>query len=473
MNFHQNLLALTLIVSAYKANAQSPYAHDRVYAANQVSNTVSVVDPANNSFLGEINLGKPYPNVLSPLYRGQSLVHGLRYSPEKKMLAVVSIGSNSVTLVSTETNKVIKTIYVGRSPHEPTFTPDSKQIWTSVRGEAYVSVIDVASMKEIKRVEVADGPGMISFSPDGKIAYICSSFTPELDIVNTANYQIVKRIPVVSPFSPNIFTSPNGEWVAMTHKDVGKVTVIDTRTLSVHKVLTTGAITNHVTFAKVGGKLKMLVTVGGENKVRIFDVASDFKQTDTVNVGNLPHGLWPSEDGKLMYVGLEYGDQVQGIDLLTMKVLPAVKIGQSPQALVYADHAVTDPSNHLNLTPLNDSAATQIIQMKAVQPEINATGKIAVRPIGLADLVEQIFGGLEPQNAYSLILSKADIAPYSRDYEINSFDADAKGKYMGQSTGLIKKSETSRQQENYKHIVLIDNKTGKALLVGGSKETTN
>ncbi|MET1055094.1 MAG: YncE family protein [Pedobacter sp.] len=468
MKFQNNLLAVVLIGGTISARAQTPYAHDRVYTANQVSNTVSVVDPATNVFLGEISLGKPYPNVLSPLYRGQSLVHGLRYSPAKKMLAVVSIGSNSVTLVSTESNKVIKTIYVGRSPHEPTFTPDSKQIWTSVRGEAYVSVIDVASMKEIRKVQVADGPGMISFSPDGKIAYVCSSFSPELDIVNTSTYEIIKRIPVVSPFSPNIFTSPDGNWVAMTHKDVGKVTLIDTKSLSVHKVLTTGAITNHVTFSKIKGKLKMLVTVGGENKVRVFDVASDFKQTDTINVGNLPHGLWPSADGKLMYVGLEYGDQVQGIDLLTMKVLPAVKIGQSPQALVYADNAVTDARNHINLKPLNDAAATQIIQMKAVQEEIKATGKIAVRPIGLADLVEQIFGGLEPARGYTLFLSKSTDAPYTRDYEINSFDTDAKGKYMGQSTGLVKNAGAGQHEEDYKHLVLTDNQTGKVLLLGAN-----
>jgi YVTN family beta-propeller protein len=466
MKFNSKILAFMLTTCAFKARAQSPYAHDRVYTANQVSNTVSVVNPGTNGFLGEINLGKPYPNVLSPLYRGQSLVHGLRYSPQKKMLAVVSIGSNSVTLVSTETNKVLKTIYVGRSPHEPTFTPDSKQIWTSVRGESYVSVIDVASMKEIKKVQVADGPGMIAFSPDGKIAYVCSSFTPELDIVNTATYDIIKKIPVVSPFSPNIFTSPKGEWVAMTHKDVGKVTVIDTKTLTVHKVLTTGAITNHVTFSNINGKLKMLVTVGGENKVRVFDVAADFKQTDTINVGNLPHGLWPSADGKLMYVGLEYGDQVQCINLSTMKVLPEVKIGQSPQALVYADNAVTDPSNHVNLSPLNDAAATQIIQMKGNQDAPKASGKIAVRPIGLADLVEQIFGGLTPNNGYTLTLTKSDKAPYQKDYEINSFDSDANGKFMGQSTGLIKKTEAQNKQEAYKHIILIDNVTGKAVLIG-------
>jgi len=195
-------LTLTLSMAGLVSAAQSPYSHHRVYTANQVSNTVSVVEPSTNKLLGEIKLGKPYPNVLSPLYKGLALVHGLRYSPQRKMLAVIGIGSNSVTLVSTETNKVLKTIYIGRSPHEPTFTNDGKQIWTSVRGEAYVSVIDVDKMEEVRHIPVADGPGMVTFTTDGKLAYVCSSFTPEVDVVNTSNYKIIKRIPVTSLFHP-------------------------------------------------------------------------------------------------------------------------------------------------------------------------------------------------------------------------------------------------------------------------------
>src|SRR6476660_9258102 len=67
--------------------------HDRVYAANQTSNTVSVIDPFSNQLLGVIRLGDPLPAALSPLYAGQLLVHGLGYSPDGKALAVVSIAS--------------------------------------------------------------------------------------------------------------------------------------------------------------------------------------------------------------------------------------------------------------------------------------------------------------------------------------------------------------------------------------------
>jgi len=458
------LLGMLLLGSA-TTHAQSRYAHDRVYTANQVSNTVSVIDPSTNTFLGEIDLGKPYPNVLSPLYRGQALVHGLRYLPAKKLLAVVSIGSNAVTFISTETNKVLKTVYVGRSPHEPTFTPDGKQVWISVRGEAYISVIDVATMTEVKQVPVADGPGMVSFSPDGKLAYVCSSFTPELDIINTATYKSIKKIPVVSPFSPNIFTSPKGEWVAFTHKDVGKVTVLNTSTQTIANVLNTGAITNHVTFTYVGNKLLMLATVGGENKVRVFDPIQNFKQTDTVNVGTLPHGIWAAPDGKLAYVGLEYADGVQGINLEIMQPLPPVKIGQSPQALVYANNAVTDTKNKANLTPLTDSTATQLITLTPAGNNGHGLGRLAIRPVGLADLVEQIFSNLQPNGSYTLAFTRSKTAPYATDYEINQFKVDDKGKYMGQSTGLVRSTEKKANTNAYEHIVLIDNKTQEAVLI--------
>src|ERR1700691_6209603 len=98
--------------------------HDRVYAAEQFSNTVSVTDPVDNKLLGVIRLGDPQPGNLSPLYRGQVLVHGIGYSPDHRTIAVVSIGSNSVTFIDTASNAIKHVTYVGRAPHEASFTPD-------------------------------------------------------------------------------------------------------------------------------------------------------------------------------------------------------------------------------------------------------------------------------------------------------------------------------------------------------------
>ena len=150
--------------------------HDRVYAAEQFSNTVSVSDPVDNKLLGVIRLGDPQPGNFSPLYKGQVLVHGMGFSPDHKTLAVVSIGSNSVTFIDTATNTVKHTTYVGRAPHEAFFTPDGKEVWVTVRGEDYVDVLDGQTFEEKTRIKTPNGPGMQIFSPDGKYGYVCSSF---------------------------------------------------------------------------------------------------------------------------------------------------------------------------------------------------------------------------------------------------------------------------------------------------------
>src|SRR5207244_10068977 len=136
--------------------------------SDQFSNTVSVIDPMDNKLLGVLKLGDPTPANLSPLYRGQLLVHGMGFSPDHRTLAVVSIGSNSVSFIDTATNVVKHVTYVGRSPHEAFFTPDGKEVWVTVRGEDYVAVLDGKTYSARSRIKLANGPGMTIFSPDGK-----------------------------------------------------------------------------------------------------------------------------------------------------------------------------------------------------------------------------------------------------------------------------------------------------------------
>lgn len=235
-------------------------------------------------------------------------MHGLGFSPDRKTLAVVSIGSNSVSFIDTATNTVKQTTYVGRSPHEAFYTPDGTEVWVTVRGESYVSVIDAATFREKLRIETPNGPGMTIFSPDGAYAYVCSSFTPETVIIGVANHETVGKVEQASPFCPNIAVTPDGEQVWVTLKDVGKAMVFEARPpFKVLQTIEIGPITNHVNFARTPQGQLAYVTVGGTNEVQVFRT-QDFSKVATTPVGRLPHGLWPSGDGTRMYVGLENDD---------------------------------------------------------------------------------------------------------------------------------------------------------------------
>ena len=381
--------------------------HDRVYAAEQFSNTVSVTDPADNKLLGVIRLGDPQPANFSPLYRGQLLVHGMGYSPDHKTLAVVSIGSNSVTFIDTATNTVKHVMYVGRSPHEAFFTPDGREAWVTVRGENYISVLDAKNFTERTRIITPNGPGMQIFSPDGKYGYICSSFNPETDVVSVADHKIVAKVKQESPFCPNIAATPDGRQVWFTLKDTGKTQVFDAKPpFNIVKTLDTGPITNHVNFARTAQGTFAYVTIGGTNEVKVFRT-DDFSQVATIPVGKLPHGVWPSGDGTRIYVGLENDDALVAIDTSANKVIATIPIGQAPQAVAYVPNAAPDPGNRQNLESLGvaGEVAHLTLAPKGRPADSKAPTSVSLFDQGVIQVLQASVTGLEPKQKYVLALA--------------------------------------------------------------------
>jgi len=390
------------------ASPDIPVSHrDRVYAAEQFSNTVSVTDPVDNKLLGVIRLGDPQPGNFSPLYKGQVLVHGMGYSPDHKTLAVVSIGSNSVTFIDTATNAVKHVTYVGRSPHEAFFTPDGREVWVTVRGENYISVIDAASFAEQRRIEVPAGPGMQIFSPDGKYGYICSSFNPETVVVDVADHAIVARVKQESPFCPNIAATPDGEQVWFTLKDTGKTQVFNARPpFNPIKTIETGPITNHVNFARTPKGTFAYVTIGGTNEIKVFRT-DDFSQVATIPVGNLPHGIWPSGDGTRIYVGLENADALAAIDTASNKVVANIPIGQAPQAIAYVPNAAPNPDDRQNLQNLGvaGQVAHLTLGAKAEAKGEKPPTSVSLFDQGLIQVLQASVTGLQPKQRYVLALA--------------------------------------------------------------------
>ncbi len=411
-------------------------ARDRVYTADQVSNTVSVIDPSVNRLLGVIHLGNRRPDLLSPLYKGQINVHGLGVSPDGKTLAVISTGSNGVTLIETATNRVLGTVYVGRNPHEGFFTPDGRELWVTVRGEDHVAVIDPRAMKVVRTIVTAPGPGMVVFRPDGKVAFVDHSFTPELDVVDVASHRVIRRIPVASPFSPNLAMTADGRQLWLTHKDIGKVTVIDARTFAIEGVIETGPVTNHVNFAGPGGGTRVggaaagdfaYVTVGGENAVKVY--RRDRTLVTTIPVGAVPHGLWPSGDGTRVYVGLQQADSVAVIDTRTNTRIATVPVGQSPQALLYVVDAVPSGAGTGHLVPPGSGDPARNV---VLSPSSGTGGQatVTIRALGPVDGIDVAAKGLRPSTEYTLFLAAAggDAAAGAGRWPLATLRTDSTGK---------------------------------------------
>jgi YVTN family beta-propeller protein len=410
-------LVCAILITAAAASAQAGQApsaaaatdvavssRDRVYLGEQFSNTISVVDPASNTLLGAIHLGDPQPGNLSPLYRGQLLVHGLGFSPDHRTIVAVSIGSNSIAFIDTATNAVKHVTYVGRAPHEAFFTPDGREVWVSVRGQDYVSILDANRYVEIDRIPVPNGPGMVIFSPDGRYGYVCSSFTAQTLVIETRNRRVAGRVSQPSAFCPNIAAAPRGDQVWFTLKDVGKVVAFNAHPpFNVLREIETGPLTNHVNFAVTSRGQLAYVTIGGLNQVQVFSTDT-YEKIATIPTGPLPHGIWPSGDGSRMYVGIENGDAVSAIDTETQQVVATIATGQAAQAVIYVPNAVSHGDGRSNLRPLGTATKATHLELAAPGAASNAT-TVALFEQGLTQVLQAAVSGLQPKETYVLALA--------------------------------------------------------------------
>jgi len=262
--------------NAQAADISDIDATDRVFIANEDSNTISVINPATNTVETTINLTSfdedirpPFRFVTAgimpphaamihkPLYHGCIDAHGVVPSPDGRLLATCGRGSGNVYLIDAVNRKVIGNvpnhfaspttnseritsgIMVGREPHEPTFTRNGKELWIAVRGEDRIAILDVglairhsegAEAKAIRQyLSTINGPSQVWFNADGSLAFVASQKTHKVDVFrvnpDSDGYSDPKQLKTLDigqqdkpGFTPFLKTSPDGKEVWLSHK---------------------------------------------------------------------------------------------------------------------------------------------------------------------------------------------------------------------------------------------------------------
>ncbi|MDI6722602.1 MAG: beta-propeller fold lactonase family protein [Candidatus Aenigmarchaeota archaeon] len=249
---------------------------DRVFIANEDSNTISVIDPNSNTVETTINLtsfdedprppfrfvtGGVMPThaamIHKPLYHGCIDAHGVVPSPDNRMLATSGRGSSNIYLIDTVKKKVIGNvpnpfassttnserissgILVGREPHEPTFSRNGKELWVALRGEDRIAILDVelaikqaggVETKAIRRfIDTINGPAQVWFNAKGTLAFVASQKVSKLDVLKVnqgkGGYSKPQRLVTIdigqqdkTGFTPFLKTSPDGKEIWLSHK---------------------------------------------------------------------------------------------------------------------------------------------------------------------------------------------------------------------------------------------------------------
>ena len=308
-----------------------------VYATNETSGDLTVLDGASNQVIATIPLGKR--------------PRGIRVSPDNRFLYIALSGSPMA----------------GPGVDEDSLPPPDK----SADG---IGVFDIAQKKLVRVLKGVSDPEQSAVSKDGKL-YVASEDTGQAVVIDIMSGGVDATIPVGGE-PEGVAISPDGRWVYMTSEEDAQVAVIDTRQNKVAATIKVGARPRSVSFSPDGRR----AYVSGENDrtVKVIDVSSHRVLNSVQLPGEtmLPMDVIPSPDGRRIYVSTGRGGMVAALDAVSLSMQGSVKVGQRPWGIALS------PDGRFLYTANGPSDDVSVVDTGTMA--VVATVKVGTRPWGVA-----------------------------------------------------------------------------------------
>jgi YVTN family beta-propeller protein len=272
----------------------------RVYVPHLQSNDVWVIDPATFQVVDKFKVGLNPQHVVP--------------SWDLRTLWVANNAENtklgSLTPVDPKSGKPGKPIAVD-DPYNMYFTPDGKSAIVVAEAMKRLDFRDPKTMQLQYSIDVPRCAGInhADFSIDGKYVIFTCEFTGTIAKIDLVERKVLGYIQVIQPGRPKtIVKGPDGkdEVICTTWKGMPQ----DIR-------------------ASPDGKLYFVADMMADG-VHVID-GDAFKQVGFIETGKGTHGLYPSRDGKALYVANRGSNKIHGpvkgkgsvsvIDFATRKVV--------------------------------------------------------------------------------------------------------------------------------------------------------
>lgn len=180
--------------------------------------------------------------------------------PKEPRAYVTNMGSNSVSSIDLDTNKVDEIIPCGKATESIDIRPDGAEVWATNKEDNSVCVINTKTQKVIDVLPTGREPLKIKFSVDGKYCLVANAGDGTVSVYDSVTRKqvrtihipgkktLVERILYHTPRPVNILMHPNGRYAYVSNSNASKVEVIDMEEFEIVGNLGTGEIPDALAF---------------------------------------------------------------------------------------------------------------------------------------------------------------------------------------------------------------------------------
>ena len=251
------------------------------------------------------------PDTLSPpdtvnLYgaAGANALSGVA-ARARPLVYVPNSHDGTVTVIDPRRYRVVRTFATGALPQHVVPSHDLTRLWVANNRGNSLTPIDPATGREGTSVPVAD-PYNLYFTPDGRFAIVVAERRRRLDFRDATTMALVQSIAQGCKGVDHMEFTGDGRFAVATCEFSGQLVKIDleTRTVIGYLTLDPGGLDSagmpQDIRSSPDGRVFYVADMKA-NGVYLVDPAG-FRRLGFIATGRGTHGIYPSRDGRFMYV---------------------------------------------------------------------------------------------------------------------------------------------------------------------------
>ena len=249
-----------------------------IWVTSPPANLVAVIDSHTLALKGTVHTGAGPAHVV--------------LTPDGETALVTNASGDSLAIVDVSSLEVVQRVPTGSYPHGIRPSPDGRRALLANLGGSTLELVAVNGAGVLGRIDVGLAPVQVAYAPGGLLAYATVNGTNEVVKIDLQRSKVVGRVHV-SRGPVQLATTPDGSLLVVASQGTEKrpsrtVSLIDTTTMGVSRILETGSGAHGVT-VEPGGRQAFVTNVWAGD-VAVIDLV-DPRVVDRIRVGGKPNGI--------------------------------------------------------------------------------------------------------------------------------------------------------------------------------------
>ena len=296
------------------------------YVSNSFDDSVSVIDTNTHKVVATIATGSAPVNPV--------------FTPDRRKVYVSNSQADTLTVIDVETNKASTIPAGGSNPSGLAFSPDGNTLYVSLIADfttpGAVIALDLVTGQASQPIPMGSDPERIALTSDGKRLYVNNLLSGTMAVVDTDSRKVITTLMLGDlPFNPLL--SVDGSVVYVGVMSANHIAVIDTMTNQITRTIAADS-PNGMTYSKDFESLFVSNALSGT--VQQVSLTTNMI-LQTANVGGVPGNMAVLPDGKLAYMVRPDGSTVEVLDTSNLKIVNTINVGSGPSVVTVCRPAVT------------------------------------------------------------------------------------------------------------------------------------